>query len=957
MPVLRKTRKKYNYSNTTLTTKIPCPTCGKSFKQQGFKKHEASCKAQEDDEKHRDRAGCCYEKTLERLLGNVKGNNMNSADRSNDAEVGQASSTTGLIPVDATEFRAFEGDSDADDLAASTPYSDSQNHDFPRGSGSDPAMSISNSVDNQQNPADITDENFADFKTEYHPRSTKRSPVFQTSDTFRTSKNTPKHKDSTPWCPFRCKGDFEFAEIAAEASLNKEQVEALLNLISRVAKGEDQVTFRSEAELRKTCDWAAEELTPFVEHTISVPYKKETLSYVVHVRSLWQWGLDLLNNPYLAPHFVWDAERLYKRNGEQFERFYDEPWTADQWWDVQSSLPPSAENAAPFAFILYADKSKLSSFGTVKGYPIIARCANLPVELRNGNDIGGGAVVGWLPIVPEDANEEGKLGYTTLKRVVWHESFLKLLEEFIEFSKSGYLHVCHDGIERWLFPIILILSADYEEQCMMSLIRGRLGKCPCPVCLVPLEDLHDLSKSFAARSREQAEAALDVWMGDRQRGEEMLKKLGLRPISNVFWLIRFSCDPYLAISFDILHALHLGLWGKHIFQEIKKILESQGRDAQATVEKYVANFPSWRQLTHFKTIINITFNDGNKIHDLAKVYTYVTFDTQIFYSLLHVFKRNKVPEGYALLRMLKSYLELDGLLSLDVHTEHTLSMIEDELLKFNSVLEEYITLAGRSEIQGLKQDWDFPKAHLWKHAVRDIQHKGAARNYSTCPNESMHGALREAYHRRTNYRDVANQILCVDNHTLALKLIRQSIQSQDAADTESSEDPESESITTSAVHHASQSKESELSNVIDNVPASNSDSAYQPFVLGSLCQIILMQSLETDNPREGAFSGYKDVGYIKILPTFKITRYKYLKINYGLTVNWRETTDHLQCNPSFFSKPRYDCALIQFTEDEVAFVRLILVFTCHVPELNGTFEFALVQPFTRRTWSFLLNRL
>jgi hypothetical protein len=41
----------------------------------------------------------------------------------------------------------------------------------------------------------------------------------------------------------------------------------------------------------------------------------------------------------------------------------------------------------------------LSSFGTQKGYPVIARCANLPSEIRNGKGIGGGIVVGWLPIV------------------------------------------------------------------------------------------------------------------------------------------------------------------------------------------------------------------------------------------------------------------------------------------------------------------------------------------------------------------------------------------------------------------------------------------------------------------------------------------------------------------------------------------------------------------------------
>jgi len=63
---------------------------------------------------------------------------------------------------------------------------------------------------------------------------------------------------------------------------------------------------------------------------------------------------------------------------------------------TKTKLP---DGASPFCLILYADKSRLSSFGTMKGYPVMARCANLPVEIRNGEGVGGGHVVGFLPIV------------------------------------------------------------------------------------------------------------------------------------------------------------------------------------------------------------------------------------------------------------------------------------------------------------------------------------------------------------------------------------------------------------------------------------------------------------------------------------------------------------------------------------------------------------------------------
>ncbi|KAG2074347.1 hypothetical protein BDR04DRAFT_976913, partial [Suillus decipiens] len=367
-----------------------------------------------------------------------------------------------------------------------------------------------NSVPAQSRPA-ASMQPPSEFKTEYHPRSGCPT-LFQAFDEFRVLPEAQQVPiDEKPWHPFRSRADFEFSEIALDAALNKSQIDAPLNLILCISQGHAEITLKNEADLSKAWDNAAAELTPFSKHQVPVTYKKNDQVYEVHARPIWDWALDLLDNPLLAPHFVWDACHIYKRNAVGFECFFDELWTGDRWWDIQSSLPPDIDGAVPFCFILYADKTKLSSHGTVKGYPVVVRCANLPVHIRNGEGFGGGRIVGWLPIVPEDAGEEGKLGYTTLKRVVWHESFLKLLEHAAQYSKTRYLCKCHNDILRWLFPVILILFADYEEQCMMSLIHGRGGKCPCPVCLVPLTELHDLLKTYPLRSVEEAKEALHTY--------------------------------------------------------------------------------------------------------------------------------------------------------------------------------------------------------------------------------------------------------------------------------------------------------------------------------------------------------------------------------------------------------------------------------------------------------------
>ncbi|KAG0696993.1 hypothetical protein DFH29DRAFT_984460 [Suillus ampliporus] len=770
-------------------------------------------------------------------------------------------------------------------------------------------------------------ERHIEFKIEYHP-SAAREPLLQTFEEFGVNLHPEEELpvDEEPWRPFHSRGDFEFAEIALNAALNKSQIDGLLGLIGRISRGESKITLANDNDLCQAWEHATTQVTPFIKHDITVPYKKEQRVYETHALPLWDWALDLLANPLLAPHFVWDAQRVFKHNGREFERFYDEPWTGDRWWDIQApstnqSRLPNGIKAAPFCFILYADKTRLSSHGTVKGYPVIVHCANLPVSIWHGEGIGGGRVVGWLPIVSEDADEEGKTGFVNLKRVVWHEAFLKLLELVAQHSKSGYSHNCYDKIARWLFPIILILSADYEEQCMMSLIRGHHSKCPCLVCIVPLEELSELSKTFAFRSVEDAIAALNVYKVSKARGEELLKALGLHSVANVFWLVAHS-DPHQAISFDRLHALHLGMW-RHLLEELKKILKALGRDGESTVEKLVADFPRC-------TVIHITFSDGNKMQDLSK---------QAFYASVNVLNHRTSPEGYKLLRVISSYLQLDSYIGLDVHTTSTLAAIDAELLVFDSALKDYIDCAMNSTIEGLKLDWDFPKAHLWKHTTRDIRMKGAVRNYSTHPNEKLHGPLKEAYQRQSNGKDIADQILRIDQRKFAIKMLRGQVDTLDEQ---------------CRLLREGDGDDEAVPNPV----------AFEGHIkLGSPQQPIAIQDIENNRGQlDRAFRGfckklsdfinnslptygYRLEKWVTIPANFLIHEHCFLKVNYESTVDWKQTTDYLRCSPCFHGQSRYDCALIQLTEDVSAFVRLIFIFKCQLPDV-GSFEFVLVQPFT-----------
>ncbi|KIK17105.1 hypothetical protein PISMIDRAFT_47765, partial [Pisolithus microcarpus 441] len=83
---------------------------------------------------------------------------------------------------------------------------------------------------------------------------------------------------------------------------------------------------------------------------------------------------------------------------------------------------------------------------------------------------------------------------------------------------------------------------------------------------------------------------------------------------------------------------------------------------------------------------------------------------------------------------------------------------------------------------------------------------------------------------------------------------------------------------------------------------------------------------------------------ILIFVLFKVQEYQYLKVKYVSTVDWEVATNYLRCNPNFHGQPRYDCALIQFSETEAAFVRLIFLFTC---QLDRDFQLIRVKAVPR----------
>ncbi|KAG1888363.1 hypothetical protein F4604DRAFT_1877444 [Suillus subluteus] len=694
-----------------------------------------------------------------------------------------------------------------------------------------------------------------DIQVEHHPHSQLPSTIHRFAE-FSRSCPTEEHTpcNNSPWEPFRTWLDFEIAEIALEAAMTKDQTNRLLNLIHWSTSGNDSFMLHNHDEVRSLWDLTSQRYTRFQHDTLSVPFEKEVYKFDMHYHPLFNWALDLLRDQRLTPHFVFDVQRLSKFNGERFVHFIDEPWTADAFWNAQSQLPPDAK---PLAFILYADKSKLSSFGSQKGYPIIARIANLLVHICNGNTaLGGGRVVGWLPIVVEDQKHTKKKKYVDFKNAVWHTYFYQLLVSVEKHSKMGYWFECVGGIQHCLWPLILILSADYEEQCIMALIHELKGKFPCPVCLVP-QDEQFVLHTHELRTCHQTK-------------------------DNVFSKILHT-DVHRALLVDHLHTNEEGLWGDHLWKEVKFWISDLGWEAAVKLDKNFDALPRWPNVTHFSSVIAVYFTDGTVLGHLSKM---------IIFAAQDILTSSHCKLGHLLLHCVRYYIELDIYTSLEVHTEDTIAAGKLALQNFSEIMGEYIT---QSQPETFK-NWNFPKKHLILHVFDDILAKGVTHNYNTKPNEKMHGGLRKIYLQRTNFKNDASQT----NEEL------------------------DETIT-----HAHSSLGSKQGNhsFSDIACMYGTDRTFTDFwmKLNGFLNVFLPQN----------HIPLPDERRIHLCAEDTIMVFQFLQVNYESIVDWRTHRDLLRCNLKFYGLPS------RF------FARLVYVFTCSIAKPHSSSEIISVRSIIR----------
>ncbi|KZP18965.1 hypothetical protein FIBSPDRAFT_692616, partial [Athelia psychrophila] len=150
-----------------------------------------------------------------------------------------------------------------------------------------------------------------DFCTQYHPKTGCSARVVQFDQYGHEEPKLHIPTDKNPWISFRTKLNLELSELMLKAALNRKQITKLISLVHRACahKEEDEgFTVTSYRDLDTMWESAKKKCVAFKKKTVSVPYRQEMRTYDFHFRPLWDWPMNIVDHPRLAPQFTWDAE-------------------------------------------------------------------------------------------------------------------------------------------------------------------------------------------------------------------------------------------------------------------------------------------------------------------------------------------------------------------------------------------------------------------------------------------------------------------------------------------------------------------------------------------------------------------------------------------------------------------------------------------------------------------------
>ncbi|KAG9030543.1 hypothetical protein FS837_003250 [Tulasnella sp. UAMH 9824] len=397
--------------------------------------------------------------------------------------------------------------------------------------------------------------------------------------TFEVQYASQRLTDIPTYHPFQSQSEWEFAEWIMKSGVSQQDTDRLLKsrMYSELREKSSAFnTFHDNRSFLKTIDslpelgqakWRHIEIT--VDGNVTGPdgrLMSETVE--LWMRDPVECVAELIGNPTFrdAMHYTPIQEMAVDNDGigEEPDRFFEEMWSGDWWWQVQDALPADS-TVAPI--ILASDKTQLSTFsGDKQAWPVYLTIGNINKSLRRRPSQRAMVLLGYLPVTKlhcfqlQDRSNQGHR--------LFHRAMRHVLQPLARAGTGGVFMTCADGNIRRVHPILASYIADYPEQCLM----------------------------------------------DNVEEYEEYEAQGLRDVPEPFWEELPLVNIYRCMTPDMLHQLHKGVFKDHLF----KWCTSRKKDE---VDARFTRLPPFNGLRHFsKGISTISQFTGNEHREMEKVF-------------------------------------------------------------------------------------------------------------------------------------------------------------------------------------------------------------------------------------------------------------------------------------------------------------------------------------------------
>ncbi|THH31369.1 hypothetical protein EUX98_g2803 [Antrodiella citrinella] len=307
---------------------------------------------------------------------------------------------------------------------------------------------------------------------------------------------------------------------------------------------------------------------------------------------------------------------------------------------------------------------------------------------------------------------------------LFHSCMRKILQPLHDPGNQGVELASGDGVVRRCYPIFAAHVGDYPEQVLVTGVKT--GQCPC--CQVPAKELGEHGHDYAWRDFDAVLNALNI-------ADDILRKnacsaAGIKPIYQPYWQELPYANPFRAITPDILHQLYQGVI-KHLVAWIKSAY------SEAEIDARCRRLPKNHHVRVFtKGISSLYQLTGREHADIARVLLGLVIDMPL-------------PGGASpvrLVRAVRAILDFLYLAQYPVHTEQTLTLLDDALDRFHDNKQVFVDI-------GVRNSWAIPKLHFLRHYSYFIRRLGTTDNYNTESTERLHIDLAKDAYAATNAKD------------------------------------------------------------------------------------------------------------------------------------------------------------------------------------------------------------